>query len=85
MATMSLLPTRNMEAHQSKGAHGCGVMEAGMSKAGTVGMPAMILIRDKSITINHGIWLPTPSHLNHGLRHNNHLPSYLFQSHLHQQ
>ena len=85
MATMPLLPTRDVEAHHSKGAHGCGVMEVGMSKAGVIGMPAMIVVRDKSITINHGLWLPTPSHLNHGLRHNNPLPSYLFQSHLHQQ
>ena len=85
MATVPTLQARNLEAHHNKGAHGNGVMEVGMSRAGEAGMLAMIPIRNMIITINPGIQLPIPSHHNHVLRHNNPLPLCLFPSHLHQQ
>ena len=85
MATVPMLQARNLGAHPNEAAHGNGVMEAGMSRAGVAGMHAMIPIGNMIITIDLGTLLVILSHLNHVLRHHSLLPLCMFPSHQHQQ
>ena len=81
--TMPQLPTHSLEAHPNEGAHGSGAMEVGVGSVGVIGMSVMIVARDKSITINHGLRPPIHRHLSHGHRRHSTLPPQLCRSHRH--
>ena len=85
MATVPTLQARNLGAHHNKAAHGNGVMEAGMNRAGVAGMHAMIPLGNMIIIINPGTLLMILSHHNHMPHSDSLLPPYLFPSHQHQQ
>ena len=82
--TTPLSRVHDMKAHHDKRAHGIGVMEDGVIKAGMIGVPAMTEIMKKGIAISHGHRPLILSQRYHGLCHRNPLQSHLFRSHLRQ-
>ena len=72
---MPRLLTHSLEAPLNKGARGLGATKAGVRRAGVIGVSAMIVAREKSITITVGEMLPAHRRISHGHhRHSTLLP-----------